>query len=190
MTQSDSPASASPQEAIAAALRRERARAGLSLTEVARKAGIAKSTLSQLESGSGNPSIETLWALCVALDIPFSRLLDPPRPMVQVIRLGEGAMLASSQSEYRTTLLAASPPTARRDIYRITAEPGHSRDSDPHSHGVVEHIVLGGGRAKVGPAEAPVELGPGDYICYPGDSPHVFEALEPGTWALLVSEYS
>src|SRR5690242_11606233 len=56
-----------PLAAIAAALRRERARAGLSLTELARRAGVAKSTLSQLESGLGNPSVETLWALGVAL---------------------------------------------------------------------------------------------------------------------------
>jgi len=68
-----------PLQVIAASLRRERHRSGLSLTEVARRAGIAKSTLSQLESGTGNPSLETLWAICVALDAPFSRLLDPPR---------------------------------------------------------------------------------------------------------------
>ena len=49
-----------PLELIAASLRRERRRTGLSLTEVARRAGIAKSTLSQLESGTGNPSLETL----------------------------------------------------------------------------------------------------------------------------------
>lgn len=180
----------SPQEAIAAALRRERARSGLSLTEVARRAGIAKSTLSQLESGSGNPSIETLWALCIALDIQFSRLLDPPSPQVQVIRAGQAPALASGQSEYRIALLAASPPAVRRDIYRLTAEPGHPRESDPHSRGVVEHVVLCAGRARVGPAEAPVELEPGDYICYPGDMPHVFAALEPGTWGMLISEYS
>src|SRR6266478_8887865 len=73
-----------PLEVIAASLRRERRRSGLSLTEVARRAGIAKSTLSQLESGTGNPSLETLWAICVTLDAPFSRLLDPPRPHIQV----------------------------------------------------------------------------------------------------------
>ncbi|UGT41651.1 XRE family transcriptional regulator [Nocardia yamanashiensis] len=190
MTEHESPAPAPPQQAIAAALRRERANAGLSLTEVARRAGIAKSTLSQLESGSGNPSIETLWALCVALDVPFSRLLDPPSPQVQVIRAGEGAALASAQAEYRITLLAAAPATARRDVYRLTAEPGHPRDSEPHARGVVEHVVLCAGRAKVGPTDAPVELSPGDYICYPGDMPHIFDALEPGTWAVLVSEYS
>jgi transcriptional regulator with XRE-family HTH domain len=181
--------SGAPLEVIAASLRRERRRAGLSLTEVARRAGIAKSTLSQLESGAGNPSLETLWAICVALDAPFSRLLDPPRPHVQVIRAGEGPTVSAAQADYQATLLAACPPGARRDVYRISAEPGYARESQPHMPGVVEHVVLSAGRALVGVAGEPVELGPGDYVCYPADLPHVFEALEPGTRAVVVSEH-
>src|SRR6202522_2360081 len=95
-----------PLELIAASLRRERRRTGLTLTEVARRAGIAKSTLSQLESGTGNPSLEPLWAICVALDAPFARLLDPPRPHVQVIRADEGPTVAAVQADYQATLLA------------------------------------------------------------------------------------
>jgi transcriptional regulator with XRE-family HTH domain len=178
-----------PLELIAASLRRERARTGLSLTEVARRAGIAKSTLSQLESGTGNPSLETLWAICAALDAPFSRLLDPPRPHIQVIRAGEGPTVSAVQADYQATLLAACPPGARRDIYRILAEPGHARASEPHGPGVLEHVVISAGRALVGAAGDPVELGPGDYICYQGDVPHVFEALEPQTRAVLLSEH-
>ncbi len=180
----------SPVEMIAAALRRERDRSGLSLTEVARRAGIAKSTLSQLESGTGNPSIETLWALCTALGIPFSNLLDRPKPQVQVIRADEGPVLAAAHAEYRATLLAACPPNARHDIYRIAAEPGYPRDSDPHQRGVVEHVVLAAGRALVGLPDSPVELHPGDYICYPADLRHIFQALEPGTWGIMVSDYT
>src|ERR1700719_2809840 len=179
-----------PLELIAASLRRERRRTGLSLTEVAGRAGIAKSTLSQLESGTGNPSLETLWAICVALDAPFSRLLDPPRPQVQVIRADEGPTVAAASADYQATLLAACPPGARRDVYRIAAEPGQVRASDPHMPGVVEHVVLSAGRALIGVTGEPVELGPGDYICYPGDVPHVFEALEPGTLAVLISEHT
>ncbi|OKK14815.1 DNA-binding protein [Streptomyces sp. CB00455] len=176
-------------EVIAASLRAERLRTGLSLTEVARRAGLAKSTLSQLESGAGNPSLETLWALCVALEIPFSRLLAAPRPRVQVIRAGEGPAVGSTQSDYRATLLSASPPGARRDVYGVVAEPGPHRASAPHLPGVVEHVVISSGRALVGTAAEPVELHPGDYICYPADVPHVFQALEPGTRAVLVSEH-
>src|SRR3979409_627627 len=90
--------SGAPLDVIAAPLRRRRRPAGLSPTEVARRAGVAKSTLSQLESGTGNPSLETLWALCVALDAPFSRLLDPPRPETHVIRSDEGPTVAAAQA--------------------------------------------------------------------------------------------
>jgi quercetin dioxygenase-like cupin family protein len=38
-------------------------------------------------------------------------------------------------------------------------------------------------------ADEPVELGPGDYIRYAADLPHVFEALEPATLAVLLSEH-
>ncbi|NOJ99781.1 helix-turn-helix transcriptional regulator, partial [Corallococcus coralloides] len=89
-----------PISLIARSLVRERSRTGLSLAEVARRAGIAKSTLSQLESGNGNPSLETLWALCVALDIPFARLLEPQAQKTQVLRRGEGTKVVAEQAHY------------------------------------------------------------------------------------------
>jgi transcriptional regulator with XRE-family HTH domain len=178
-----------PLEAIAFSLRRERERAGLSLSELAKRAGIAKSTLSQLESASGNPSVETLWALSVTLDVPFARLVEPVRPKVQIIRKGEGPAVFSERANYIATVLSACPPNARRDLYMITAEPGSVRESEPHMPGVVEHVVLCSGRARLGLTDDPVEVGPGDYVAYPGDLPHVFEALEPGTFSVMVSEH-
>ena len=159
-----------PLDVIATSLQAERRRTGLSLAELARRAGIAKSTLSQLESGSGNPSVETLWALSVALDVPFSRLVEPPRPRVQVIRAGEGPSIPSERSDYVATLLASCPPNARRDLYLVSVQPGAARESDPHMPGVVEHVVLGSGRALVGVAGEPVELAPGDYVATPAMS--------------------
>jgi transcriptional regulator with XRE-family HTH domain len=173
---------------IAASIRRERDRAGLSLTELAKRARIAKSTLSQLESGAGNPSVETLWAIAVALGVPFSRLVDAPRPGVRLIRAGQGSVTQSEQASYAATLLASCPPTARRDIYLIQVQPGEPRRSDPHLPGTTEHLVLSTGRALAGPAGRPLELRPGDYVSYPGDEPHIFAALEPDTTAVLIME--
>ncbi|GLW13191.1 hypothetical protein Misp01_83190 [Microtetraspora sp. NBRC 13810] len=132
--------------------------------------------------------METLWALSVALGVPFSRLVEPPVPAVQVIRAGEGPAVAAERADYVATLLSSCPPNARRDLYLIRAEPGSPRESDPHMPGIVEHTVLCSGRALIGVIEDPVELGPGDYIAYPGDVPHVFRALEPGTQAVMISE--
>jgi transcriptional regulator with XRE-family HTH domain len=174
---------------IATALRREREGAGLSLTELARRAGIAKSTLSQLEAGAGNPSVETLWALGVALGVPFSRLVEPPAPPVRVIRAGEGPRVRAERSNFIGTLLSAGAPRARRDVYVVEMEPGEGRRADAHLPGTVEHLVVAAGRIRTGPVDAPVDLAPGDYVAFAGDTPHYYEALEPGTWVVMVMEH-
>ena len=179
---------APPLATIAAALRRERERAGISIAELARRAGLAKSTLSQLEAGTGNPSIETLWSLGVALDVPFSRLVEPPAPQVRVIRAGEGPRLQADAADFVATLLAAGSPNTRRDLYLMELEPGKSREAEAHLPGSVEHVVVAAGRILAGPVGDPVELGPGDYITFPGDVPHHYEALED-SWAVLVMEH-
>ncbi|GAA1133226.1 MULTISPECIES: helix-turn-helix domain-containing protein [Microbacterium] len=173
---------------IARTLRREREAAGISVSELARRAGVSKATVSQLESGAGNPSVETLWALGVALGVPFAVLVDQQSHAPTLIRADDLAGVPSSAAAYSATLLSASPPGARRDIYLIKAEPGDARRSDPHHPGTIEHVVLMTGRAQVGPAEDPVLLNPGDYLTYPGDAPHVFEAVAAGTSAVLISE--
>jgi transcriptional regulator with XRE-family HTH domain len=180
---------APPLATIAAALRRERERVGVSIAELARRAGVAKSTLSQLEAGTGNPSIETLWSLGVALGVPFSRLVEPPAPSVRVIRAGEGPRLSADRADFVATLLAAGSPHTRRDIYVMELEPGKPREAEAHIPGSVEHVVVAAGRVKVGPAGQPIELGPGDYVSFAGDVPHHYEALEPGSWAVLVMEH-
>jgi len=179
-----------PISVIAKSLVRERQRTGLSLAEIARRAGIAKSTLSQLEAGNGNPSLETLWSLCVALDIPFARLLEPQAQKTQVIRCGEGTKVVAEQAHYQAILLAACPPGARRDIYLLLTQPGADRISQPHPPGSIEHIIVTKGKALVGLTEAPEVLGEGDYICYPADQEHIFKALEADTQAILVAEQS
>lgn len=173
---------------VGEALRRERGLAGLSVSELARQASVSKATVSQLESGAGNPSVETLWALADALGVPFARLVDEPVETVTLIRSTEAPSIRAAAGGYAAALLSASPPSARRDIYLVRADPDTIKSSAPHARGTIEHVVLMAGAARVGPASAPVELAAGDYLAYPGDEPHVFEALEPGTSAVLISE--
>ncbi|MEQ9922595.1 XRE family transcriptional regulator [Pectobacterium brasiliense] len=178
-----------PIARLAVSIRRERERLNLSVTELAKRAGLAKSTLSQLETGIGNPSLETLWALAMALDVQVSQLIGQPRQHVQVIRANEGAATYSEQANYAATLLAACPAGAQRDIYRLKVQPGEARVSQPHKPGTVEHVILSSGRARIGPVTQPVELSAGDYISYSADVPHLFDALEADTSAVMLIEH-
>jgi transcriptional regulator with XRE-family HTH domain len=175
---------------IAAAVRQERERAGLSLSEVAKRAGIAKSTLHQLEAGTGNPSVETLWALGVALDVPFGRFFEPVALAPHVIRAGDGPSIRSEQSDYVGTLLAACPPGARRDLYLITIGKDAVRQAQAHPPGSVEHIVVMSGAVRCGPVGQTVDLNPRDYASFPGDVPHVYEGLADNTALAMVMEHT
>lgn len=176
------------RDRIAHAVRREREGQGFSAAELARRAGVSKATISQLEAGAANPSVETLWAVATALDVPFSLFVeDGPEPP-RLIRAGQSSGIRAADAPYEALLLSAGAPRTRRDLYVLRAEPGQPRLSRPHPRGTVEHLVLVTGRARVGPVDDPYELGPGDYLRYAGDAPYVFEALQPGTSAVLVSD--
>lgn len=173
---------------MGAALRTERENAGLSLTEASHRAGIGKSTLSVLESGSGNPSVETLWALASVYDIPLSRIIDPPAPDIAVTRVGDLSFLESEESTYRVALVTPGAPSTRRDIYYIAAGPDAVKASRPHPRGTVEYVLITSGSALIGVDGRETTLGVGDTIRYRGDVPHTFEAMEDGTTAVTIVE--
>lgn len=177
-----------PNDLIANAIQRERNRKGLSLSALAARAGLAKSTLSQLESGKGNPSIETLWAIAAALDVTFSTLFEVCKPDVCLVRANEGETVISDHASYRTTLLSNCTSGTRRDLYRVDLEPGTIRRSAPHPVGTFEHAILCVGQASVGPLGAEEILNVGDYYRYPADRSHVYEASMPGTQMIVVME--
>jgi quercetin dioxygenase-like cupin family protein len=53
----------------------------------------------------------------------------------------------------------------------------------------MEHLILGSGRVLAGPEGEALELGPGDYLRYPGDVLHVFDALEADTTGIIIMEH-
>jgi transcriptional regulator with XRE-family HTH domain len=171
-------------------VRRLRERAGLSLRELASRAGVSASTLSGLESGTGNPSVETLVDISGALGVPFSELVQPSEPDVQVQRADEGVVVEAAGAAFSSRLLLAVSGRSMTEVYEATMEPGDDvYRAEPHLSGVAETVIVTQGRMRVGPSEAAVELGPGDRATFSADRPHIYEALAPATRAILVLAY-
>ena len=172
--------------AVATNIRRLRQEAELTLAELAAEAGLGRSTLAQLESGKGNPSVETLWAIAAALRVPFGRLVEEDAPALRVVRASEQPAVRSAETEQIGRLLSASHRRGTFELYVMDIG-GVARHADAHHAGVIEHLLVVEGALRAGPASGPVELQAGDLVTFPADVPHVYEGLPQAHYVLLMS---
>lgn len=155
-----------------------RAQRGLTLSGLAERSGIAKSTLSQLESGEGNPTVDTLWAIANALDIPFGQLVDGN---------AEGASLKHGGIIVRFIERSTNDPVI--EAYSVELRPHCRHDSVPHSSGVQERVTVLSGAVYVGPINRPRLLHAGDSHLFDADVPHFYASKDQGTRFHVVIEY-
>lgn len=174
---------------VASNVRALRTHAGLSLAQLAARSGVGKSTIAQLESGKANPSIETLFALAGVLDVPLADLFSAPDPAIRVVRKGDGLRLASSDPRFRGFLLASIRRHGVSELYIVDVTSGGARVAPPHAPGSVEYVLLASGRLRVGPLDQLTELEEGDLVSFDADVQHSYEALVPGTRAVLLLDY-
>ncbi|MBH02700.1 MAG: hypothetical protein CMP08_01005 [Xanthomonadales bacterium] len=174
---------------IADQLRRLRASRGLSASALARQAGIAKSTLTQLELGRGNPGIETLWALASTLGVPFAELITAAPADVAIVRAGQGTTTENEQATMQATLIDTAWSGRRQSLYRLHLAARAIHVSQPHLPATIEHLYVISGQLSAGPQDQPVLLAPGDYMRYAGDGAHIYRAYETDAEALLIMAY-
>jgi transcriptional regulator with XRE-family HTH domain len=160
-------------------------RGDVSVLELSRRSGVARNTIAALERGEGNPTVDTLYALADALGVPLAELLHTPDEGPKVVRRGEGAHVEGAALDAHL-LERIDRPGLLGELYAIRFHPGAARQAPPHPFGVEELLHIHTGTVRVGPASAPIELGPGDYARYSGSVPHVYEALEPAEGTLMI----
>ncbi|GAA0733059.1 helix-turn-helix domain-containing protein [Dactylosporangium roseum] len=149
-------------------LRQLRESRGISLSALARSAGIGKATLSGLELGTRNPTLETLYAVAGALGVPLTALvLDPGAPPEEAADVRGAAVTA-------TLLEVFEEPGVTFELLRMRVRPGTVQHSPPHAPGVTEHVTVYAGVLRAGPADTPLLAGPGEHISWQADVPHVY----------------
>jgi transcriptional regulator with XRE-family HTH domain len=169
-------------------LRRLRTGQGLSLSDLSRSSGVAKATLSALEGGRGNPTLETLSALAAALEIPMGDLITAADPLpVTVVRSDEGTDIPGTVNDLR--LIARFTPGATVEVYEAQWPKRSTRNAGGHGPGTREHVFVTRGGLKVGPLGREVGLSGGDYATFAADEPHLYEA-RAGTRALLLMQWA
>ena len=139
---------------------------------------MGKATLSQIEAGRGNPRLETLRDLAVALGVEVTELLEPPAPGgARRSCVSDGGLDISDTVVAGRLVRSLTVPAAVVEFYDNEIPPGGKEVSASHGVGAHEHVYVLAGRVLAGPVDAPVELGRGDYAAYPADRPHLWECV-------------
>ena len=191
MAELEPPTQLSIDMVLARNLKRVRMARGMSLAALARDAGLARATLYQIEAGSGNPTIDTIWAISNTLKVPFSELLaEDEAPAVQIIRAETDRPEVVGQTLVGRLLRRFRLSNGVLELMHLRVEPGGITEGHAHPMGVYEHVLVIQGELRTGPEDQPATLGPGDYASFRADVPHCYEALsdEP-VMGTLIMEY-
>ncbi|WP_017934350.1 helix-turn-helix domain-containing protein [Nocardioides sp. Iso805N] len=152
--------------AVGARVRASRQQAGLSVGGLAGRAGVGKGSLSEIENGTRNPTLSTLYAVAGALGVPLATLLVDP-----------GAQVASPGIEARLLDARRHGDGTTVEVYLLHLEPGVAHRSVAHGPGVTEHLLVTHGRARAGALGEEREVGVGETAVWVSDVEHGYEAL-------------
>lgn len=163
-------------------LRKERR---ITQARLAEHAGIPRSTIAQLESGSGNPSLKNLAGLASALQVSIEELLARPRTQCELIRAKDLPRTERGHGSVRLyRLLPEELPGLQMEKMEIL--PGGFMRGVPHIRGTKEYLTCLSGAVRLTVAGQDYHLGSGDLLAFPGDQPHGYH--NPGkTTAVSIS---
>jgi len=159
--------------ALGTNIRRLREEKGLSLSELAEKARISKSTLSSLESGKTNPTISTLWAIADALDISFGELIGLREMWIE--EEGVTVQLIEQLDDI--------------EIYLMKLDAKSIRNARPHPQGVKEHVLVVKGSILIGNVDSPKLVDAVGMASFMGDQPHIYITMEEPAYLIIVLDY-
>jgi transcriptional regulator with XRE-family HTH domain len=197
---------------VGSLIRRERQKQGISLRELARRAGISGSMLSQVENDRTRPSVSTIYALATELGVSIDALLsEQPDPAPAQTAVGAGPRAARGVAVSELGCQLVQPDDRRKlelesgvswellsdflphlvDFMYVTYEPGGRSSSSGKlmRHTGTEFAFLLRGKLKIQVGFEEFVLTPGTALTFDSSEPHLLvnEGSEPaeGIWFVL-----
>ena len=156
-------------------LKRLRTERGLSLEKLAQSSGVSRAMLGQVELGQSAPTINVLWKMARALDVPFSALITSSAISgAKVLRSEAAKRLMSSDGSFQSRALFPFDEPRRVEFYELKLAPKGSEKADAHAAGTTENLVVARGSVEIVIGNEKHQLETGDAILFEADQAHVY----------------
>jgi transcriptional regulator with XRE-family HTH domain len=140
---------------------------------LAKAAAVPRSTIANLESGEGNPSLAVLVKVAGALGVPIDELLASPRAMVRRWAADEVARRVKGRGVSIRELVPEPVPDEMMEVMDFA--PGAVMAGTPHLPGTREFFTCLHGRVVLSVAGERYTLGEGEVLAFPGNLPHSYQ---------------
>ena len=162
------------EQVIGANIRKARQEAGWTLTLLAHKSELTKSTLSKIEMGQTSTPVGTLLRIAGALSRPLAEFFVEPRtdPPYVVTRKNQGQVISRDGSKlgYSYEALALGVHHKLVEPFLLTICPGDPEGEFRHAGHEFIHML--GGRLGLTIGDDELSLGPGDSLYFDSSLVH------------------
>lgn len=156
-------------------LRRLRTERGLSLEKLAQASGVSRAMLGQVELGQSAPTINVLWKIARALDVPFSAMISSSNQSpVKVLRERDAKRLLSHDGSFSSRALFPFDEPRRVEFYELVIAPKGVEIAEAHAPGTLENLVVAKGQLELETNAERYQLDTGDAILFEADKPHTY----------------
>lgn len=147
---------------------------GMTQADLSKAAGLPRSTITNLESGDGNPSLENMAKLASTFGISLDELLAEPRAQCQLIAARDIPVRNRSGGTVQVQRLLPDPIPGL-EIDRFEMDVGSRLAGVPHLAGTKEYLTCSEGAVSVYVAGEIFEVKTGDVLAFPGDQAHSYK---------------
>ncbi len=156
-------------------IKRLRSRRNLSLEALSKLSGVSRAMLGQIELGRSVPTINVVWKIASAFDVPFSTLITSlETEQLRFVPASQTKLLTSVTGEFSSRALFPFDGERRTEFYEIRLKPGSIEHADAHAVGTTENLVVVKGALEISIGGEIQLLSPGDAIVFQADKPHSY----------------
>ena len=149
----------------------------LTFDALARRAGVAKGTLVQIEKERANPSISTLCRLATALGVSVADLVAPSseaQSTVTLVGASEGRRLWTGPHGGSAVLLAGTHGPDMLEMWQWELKPGERFEASRHGRGTREIIHVTSGTLVLDVEKKGTIISAGATVIALTDRPHAY----------------